>query len=167
MQSLSDAKLNRLLLSEEHLLMSGVMYAFEESISIPNGNTNVISFSTDAYPALINFLSFSAAGTRDLFIEMYTGGAVSGGTLIAEVFPRNMWRPRESPFLLDSVYISRTVDTPGTLINETQLGDKDRGAIGTGYKGFILNPNTLFYFSVANNEQTAEVTTRLVMSALL
>ncbi len=167
MQSLSDAKLNRLLLSEEHLLMSGVMYAFEESVIIANGGSNVISFSTGAFATAVNSLSFIAAGTRDLYVEIYMGGAVSGGTLIPEIFPRNMWRPRENPFLDNSVYVGRTVDVPGVLINEIRLGDRDRGTVGTGYGGLILSPDTLFYFLITNNEQTALITTGLIMSALL
>lgn len=155
--SRSDSEFSRSKLSIAYLLDFGVVYTFDVKFNLANGASNVISLTTGPSPVLVNNASIQVSGTRDLLVEYFAGGTVTSGVEITEVFPRNHFNPRTSPYLASSVFTGRTVSVAGTKFLEITIGQQDRGASDASGGFTILAPNTLYYITITNNEQTADV----------
>lgn len=165
--SRGDAEFSRAKLSVEALLDNGKIYSFRNEVNIANGSSHTVSFTTNNAPALLNLMTVDVKGTRDIVIQGFVGGTVTGGTPVANVFPRNHANPGDSPFAAGEVHFGRTVSVAGTLFFDVQQGQQDRSAASQAEgAGVILAPNVLYYLTISNNDQTADTVLTIIASNL-
>lgn len=166
MTTMLDARRNFLQLSYENLLAEGYLFLWRDTDNIAKNDSNTYSFLTHAdYPVVIKDFNIVVKGTKDLTVEIYVGGALSGGYLVP-LTRRNYYRARPSPYVDDEVYGGRNVDTAGTLLYQYDIGDKDKGEISLDGNYLIMNKDTQIYITVTNNENDADIIPSILAAIL-
>jgi len=169
MSNTVDAVYNYYRLSDHNLMVEGVMYSFHEDVTtLAAGASYTISLQTGAYPVYLNTFAVQILGSNDIGIKGYVGGAVSGGSAITSLYQMNHHNPQQSPWVANSLYGGRTVDTVGTMFSQWELINNRRVESTHEMDAAILKPNSLYYWTYTNNDtSTAELHGRVVASTIL
>ncbi len=166
MTTMLDARRNFFRLSYENLSAEGYLYFWRNKVNINTGNSATYSFVTDPnFPVVLKDMHIAVDQDRSLAIQIFSGGVMSGGSLIP-ISPRNFFEPKPSPYVLDQVYGGPNIDVQGTLLFEYELGAQDNNATILGEGNLILDKDTQIYMVVTNNEEDAAVTTSVLAATL-
>lgn len=153
MTALNDARWWNETLSLGHLLGSGLLYDVTiPPFSLVQGASRSFGGLTGDFPVFLALQAIAIIGSRNIRVERFFGGTVSGGTTRVQL-PRNHFRPVDpTPYV--SMEDDVTVDVAGTLIAISFLSADDPGGSGGGY---IYRPDTTYYTTVTNDDnQTAD-----------
>ncbi len=163
---LNPAELNSYRYTIAELLANGSLYDWVDLVSLAGGADTVYSFTTTDDPhVLLSFeVTFQGGNNSEILVEGFTTGTVSGGAIISPPpLPRNHDNPTASPYLNNDIFSGRTIDVAGVQFSVQFIGTSGGSSQGGG---FILNPNTLYYFVVENiGGQAADVAFRMVSGA--
>ena len=153
MTQLNDARWWNETLNSLHLLGAGLMYEVGiPEFSLVAGADHSFGGVTGDHPVYIQSTAVFVIGSRNVRVERFFGGTISGGTTRPQL-PRNHFRPvLPTPFV--SLEDDITIDVAGTLIGVSNFSDAS--PIGLS-GGFIYAPATTYYTTVTNDDnQTAD-----------
>lgn len=156
--SINDALFSAARLSSLHSLDKGRLYAWQSDDSLSGNAERVYSFTVGERPVRISNVDFQFTGTERTSIELYSGGATSGGSIINPV-SMNDYQPNASPYLDNEINEGVSIDTPGSLLARIVFinPDKDVAAISEQDDGgLILAPNRHYYIIVDNETSDPE-----------
>lgn len=160
--TLQDAQLAFYSNSPAAALIAGRVWDFFEAVTVPAGNSVTIGLVTDTAPVLVAEILIQAEGTRNLTIEFFEGGTLSGGSPLTQN-PRNRANQGTPPYT--SVDGGVTVDVAGVSIGKHHLGDQQRSAVSGEGGGTILKGSTTYYITFTNDDSQPAISDIEILSA--
>lgn len=151
MTQLNDARWWNETLDAKHLLGAGLLY----EVGIPEfglaaGASHSFGGVTGDHPVYIQSTALFVIGSRNVRVERFVGGNISGGTTRVQL-PRNHFRPiSPTPFV--SIEDGITIDVAGTLISVSNFSDANPLGVSGG---FIYRPGTVYYTTMTNDDNQA------------
>lgn len=150
--SLNDAAHDFYRLTSAALLGRGALYDWDVEFTVASTASYVFSFETADRPVLMTAVTIDFSGTVEIDVDIFSGGAVSGGSEITDIFARNQVNKGPLPYAPNSLFEGRTIDTPGTKIFSVILKQAQRQALLAAQGGgIIFEANTLHYINVFND----------------
>ena len=151
MTALNDARWWNNTLDARHLLGAGLMYEVGiPEFGLAGGFAHSFGGVTGDFPVYIHSTAVFVIGSRNVRVERFAGGTISGGTTRPQL-PRNHFRPTDpTPFV--SIEDDVSVDVAGTLISVANFSDANPLGLSGG---FIYAPGTVYYTTVTNDDNQA------------
>jgi len=162
MTTLQDAQLAFYSNTPAAALLGGRVWDFFEAVTVPAGNSTTIGLVTDAIPVLVSEVFVQVEGTRNLTIEFFEGGTLSGGSPLTQN-PRNRANQGTPPYT--SVDGSVTIDVAGVSIGKHHLGSQQRDAVSGEDGGIILKASTTYYIPFTNDDSQPAISDIEILSA--
>ena len=144
----------------------GWTYILSEKATLPAASSVSTGFVSHATLPTATFSSLiTVVGARDLLVETFLGGTVSGGVTMVQ-FPTNLDNPQEPPNQFAAAGV--TIDVAGVLIFTDEIlgaGGGTDDALQGG--GIIIPANTTSYKTYTNNDaQSVDLEISYLMAAL-
>jgi hypothetical protein len=167
---MSDRQLNslewhRLRVSGDVAISQGRAWEHVIGLTLGNGGVDTFEFLVGPLPWMLYSAQVTTTGSRGVLLESFIGGDVIQGLPVPEQYPMNHDRFEANPLARFS--FPAIINTPGTKIGESLLGESARGTSQLAALSAIYSAGTQYYYTMTNTDtQSADIDVEIVGYAI-